>query len=114
VELFLPSLFSHNTSPSAYPPIRSQGLLPLNLYFGWTDPLLDEAFRQAIRHSAASIKAKALADGQDVANVSVYGNYAAFDTPVKDIYGTNLGRLRNIKRVYDPLDVMGLAGGFKF
>lgn len=75
---------------------------------------MDDAFHKAIRHSAASIKAKAIADGQDVANAALYGNYAISDTPLKDIYGSNLGRLKKIKETYDPRNVMGLAGGFKF
>jgi hypothetical protein len=114
VEPFLPSLFSHNTAPTAYPPTRSKGLLPLNLYFAWTDPLSDRAFQKAIRESTAFLKAQALAGGQDVEKAPVYGNYAIFDTPLKDIYGNNVPRLRRIKETYDPQDVMGLAGGYKF
>ena len=75
---------------------------------------MDDAFHKVIRHSAASIKAKAIAEGQNGARAAVYGNYATFDTPLKDIYGNNLGRLKRIKKTYDPRDVMGLAGGFKF
>ena len=114
VEPFLPSIFSHNTVPTAYPPTRSQGLLPLNLYFEWTDPLSDQAFQQAIRESVAFIKAEALAAGQDIENAPLYGNNAIFDTPLKDIYGNNVPRLRRIKERYDPRDVMGLAGGYRF
>jgi hypothetical protein len=75
---------------------------------------MDDAFHKAIRQSAASIKAKAIAEGQNVAEAAVYTNYATFDTPLKDIYGNNVGRLKKIKATYDPRDVMGLAGGFKF
>jgi hypothetical protein len=114
VEPFLPSIFSHSSAPTAYPPSRSHGLLPLNLYFAWTDPLSDEAFQKAICDSAALIKTQALADGQDIANASIYGNYAIFDTPLENIYGDNLQRLRSIKGMYDPQNVMGLAGGYKF
>ena len=114
IEPFLPSLYSHSTHPSAYPPTRSRGLLPLNIYFAWRDPVLDGVFHDAINTTAASIKARAVAYGQDVANAFVYGNYAIFNTPLKDIYGHNLGRLQGIKAKYDPNGVMGLAGGFHF
>jgi hypothetical protein len=30
------------------------------------------------------------------------------------MYGDNLKRLREIRERYDPTDVMGLAGGWKF
>ena len=113
VEPFLSSHLSHNSSPSAYPPSRSQGLLPLNLYFAWSPASSDRAFHDAIRASAAAIKAKAVALGQDVANAFVYSNYALFSTPLEKIYGQHLERLRSIKEQYDPHDVMGLAGGFR-
>lgn len=114
VEPFLPTLFSHNTSDSAYPPSRSQGLLPLNLYYAWSNPLEDAAIQQAVRDSAALLKSQAVAAGQDVANAAMYGNYAIFDTPLELIYGDNLPRLQSIKATYDPTNVMGLAGGYKF
>jgi Berberine and berberine like len=41
-------------------------------------------------------------------------NYALFSTPLVDMYGKNVERLREIRRAIDPEDVMGLAGGFKF
>ena len=41
-------------------------------------------------------------------------NYALFDTPLEDMYGANVPRLRKIRAEIDPEDVMGLAGGFKF
>lgn len=47
----------------------------------------------------------ALADGQNVSHAAVYVNNALFDTPLKDIYGENLPRLRKIRAEIDPEDV---------
>lgn len=43
-----------------------------------------------------------------------YPNYAISDTPLVEIYGSNVGKLKKIKAKVDPDNVMGLAGGFKF
>ncbi|KAA1474543.1 FAD-binding domain-containing protein [Dentipellis sp. KUC8613] len=113
VEPFLPSLFSHGAA-SAYPPDRSRGLLPLNLYFAWGSSLADGDMHQAIIQSADRIRAAAVAEGQDVADAVVYGNYALYDASLQSIYGNNVDRLKSIKATYDPTNVMGLAGGFRF
>ena len=68
----------------------------------------------AIRESTDNLRAVALKDGQDVKEAALYPNYALFDTPLEDMYGTNVQRLRAVRRAIDPEDVMGLAGGFKF
>ena len=60
------------------------------------------------------MRAAALADGQNVSHAAKYVNYALFGTPLKDIYGGNVERLRKIRAAIDPEDVMGLAGGWKF
>ncbi len=67
-----------------------------------------------LRHISGSIRAVALADGQNVSRAVKYPNYALFGTPLEDIYGWNVKRLRKIKAAIDPGDVMGLAGGWKF
>lgn len=113
VEPFLPSLFSHGT-PSAYPPDRTKGLLPLNLYFAWSSSFADQAYYNAIKTSAAYIKQLAIAEGQDIEDAALYGNYVLYDTPLESIYGDNVARLKAIHAQYDPQNVMGLAGGFKF
>jgi hypothetical protein len=56
----------------------------------------------------------ALVDGQNVSNAAKYPNYALFCTPLEDMYGGNVERLRKIRAAVDPEDVMGLAGGWKF
>ena len=49
-----------------------------------------------------------------MSNTAVYVNYALYGTPLKDIYGGNVERLRTIRAAIDPDGVMGLAGGRKF
>ena len=68
----------------------------------------------ALRASAATLIEAGIQDCQNLTNAAPYVNYALFGTPVERMYGENLERLRVIKRTYDPRDVMGLAGGWKF
>ena len=68
----------------------------------------------ALRNISRTIHTTALAEGQTVSNAAVYVNYALYGTPLKDIYGGNVERLRVIRAAIDPDGVMGLAGGWKF
>jgi len=116
IEPFLPSIYTHATSPSAFPPDRGPGYMPLNLYFAWapTDSAFDSTFHDALKQSAAHLTTVALGDGQAIADAPLYTNYALYDTPLERIYGDNVPRLQAIKTAVDPGNVMGLAGGFKF
>ncbi|KAF8156106.1 FAD-binding domain-containing protein [Crassisporium funariophilum] len=115
VEPFLPSIYSHNLAPTAFPPVRSLGLLPLNIYYAWTSSLFDADFHDAARQSAAQLYNAALADGQSsLVGSPIYPNYAIFDTPLTNMYGSNLPTLQALKATVDPSNVMSLAGGFKF
>ena len=67
----------------------------------------------AMRCSAASLVEVGIQNGQDLENAAPYINYALFGTPLKTLYGEHLGRLGEIKKKYDPDNVMGLAGGWK-
>jgi hypothetical protein len=100
--------------PSAYPPNRSHAVLPSSIFLGWTDQSVDAYMADAMRHSAASLVNAGIQDGQDLKNAAAYVNYALFGTPLEAMYGEHLGRLREIRKKYDPEDVMGLAGGWKF
>ena len=68
-------------------------------------------FLSAVKQSAERIREVALTEGQDVG--AKFPGYAAYDTPLKDIYGENLPRLQELKASVDPTNVMGLTGGFK-
>jgi hypothetical protein len=113
MEPFDPGLFSHSHIPSAYPPDRSRVLFPTNIAFSWSSPANDAYVADALRQTTNTILAAAIAEGQNIANAALYGNYALFGTPVESLYGTNLPRLRCIREKFDPNNVMALAGGFK-
>jgi hypothetical protein len=114
-EPFLPSALSFgNSSSSAWPPSRSPLYQPTFIYYAWNLPIADDTMRTTIASSAEHLKAVAAAQGQDLAGASVYGNYAAAGTPLEDIYGANLPRLKQLKKAVDPTNIMGLAGGWKF
>ncbi|KAF8124589.1 FAD dependent oxidoreductase [Boletus edulis] len=114
VEPFLPTLYTHNKTPSAYPPDRTRGFMPFEIYFAWELPVFDQVVQDAIRGTKETLQKYAIANGQSDADLAVYPNYAIFDTPLDKMYGANLPRLREIKKAVDPENVMGLAGGFRF
>ncbi|KAH9048464.1 FAD-binding domain-containing protein [Lactarius hengduanensis] len=113
LEPFANTLFSHG-APSAYPPDRSHVVFPSIASCQWSDASLDTTMANALHQIIDEARAAVLADGQNVSHAAVYVNYALFDTPLKDMYGSNVARLRKMKAKIDPENVMGLAGGFKF
>ena len=113
MEPFDSTLFSHKT-PSAYPPDRSHVVFPSVISYLWTDASLDATMASALRKHTDQARAAVLADRQDISGAAVYVNYALFGTPLEDMYGANVPKLRKIRAEIDPEDVMGLAGGFKF
>ncbi|KAI0260039.1 FAD-binding domain-containing protein [Gloeopeniophorella convolvens] len=112
MEPFNSGLLSHG-SDSAYPPDRSLAVLPTVVNLAYSNSALDDIMAGALREYSDSIQAAAVADGQNVSSAAPYINYALFDTPLDILYGDNLPRLRTIRELVDPEDVMGLAGGFK-
>jgi Berberine and berberine like len=82
--------------------------------FSYTNASLDDTLLQGFHQYCDAITAAADADGQDVSHAAAYPNYALFSTPLEDLYGANIARLRAINSAVDPENVMGLTGGFKF
>ena len=113
IEPFDKGLFSHGTG-SAYPPDRSQALFPSGITVQWSNASLDDKMAFALRNISDTVHAAAIADGQNVSHAAKYPNYALFGTPLEDMYGGNVARLRKIRAAVDPEDVMGLTGGWKF
>jgi hypothetical protein len=112
IEPFEPDFLTHG-GPSAYPPDRSRAVFPSMIYVTWTNASVDGIITDAIRLSAASLVEAGIEDGQDLKNAASYVNYAMFGTPLERMYGRHLERLREIRKMYDPENIMGLAGGWK-
>ncbi|KAJ7778986.1 FAD dependent oxidoreductase [Mycena metata] len=115
MEPFLPTLYTHNSSDTAWPFLRSesQRFVPLQMQFTWDSPKHDTIMREFMEQSAAHLTHVANEDGQPIQQLPLYPNYGLFSSPPERIYGTNLPRLLAIKAKVDPQDVMGLAGGWK-
>jgi hypothetical protein len=113
LEPFDYGIFSHG-SESAYPPDRSQAIFPTALGVVWSNSSLDDTAAFVLRNISNTVRDVALADGQNVSHAAKYLNYALFGTPLEDMYGGNVQRLRKIRAAIDPEHVMGLTGGWKF
>ncbi len=113
LEPFDYGIFSHG-SGSAYPPDRSQAIFPTALDVVWSNSSLDDTVAFVLRNISEAVRDVALADGQNVKHAAKYPNYALFGTPLEDMYGGNVERLRKIRAAIDLEDVMGLTGGWKF
>ncbi|PCH36093.1 FAD-binding domain-containing protein [Wolfiporia cocos MD-104 SS10] len=113
VEPFLSTILSHG-SDSAWPPSRTQAILPLNIYFSYWFETSDAQIYQVMQTSSAYITQMAEEQGQEIADIMLYPNYAIYDTTLADMYGDNVAKLQVLHKQYDPDNVMGLCGGWKF
>jgi FAD/FMN-containing dehydrogenase len=83
--------------------------------FSWISPESDTIVQDAAKESVFHLGRVALAEGQLAGGLApMYPNYALSDTPLEAMYGGNLERLRALKALVDPTNIMGQAGGFKF
>ncbi|KIJ12300.1 hypothetical protein PAXINDRAFT_118261 [Paxillus involutus ATCC 200175] len=110
-----------SVSRAALPPPRTRatGSHPVVMDAAWDDPAMDGRMHEALRAASERLSAKLARDpdtsmGTSTPPPELYSNYAILGTPVEEIYGDSLPRLRKIKEATDPGNVMGLAGGWKF
>jgi hypothetical protein len=106
--------WSRHLSPTARTCSHMEAGLHIHLTVEWSNPSLDNTTAFVLRNFSETVKTVAIADGQNVSHAAKYVNYALFGTPLEDIYGGNLERLREIRAAIDSKDVMGLTGGRKF
>ena len=60
----------------------------------------------SVRSLSTSIFNAGIKDGQDLKDASHYPNFAMYGTPLEKMYGKNVLRLRQIKKKYDPKNVL--------
>lgn len=87
---------------------------PLNIAFAWFDEKEDAAVHFALQETVAKIKSDAEAEGQVLADASLYPNLPIIGTPIEEMYGKNLEVLRAVRAQYDPHRAMDLTGGWHF
>jgi len=101
----------------AYPHVASSTpLFPIGIQFSWQSPSDDDIFVNEIKSTYDTVLQIALNDVQDVGGSKQirYPNYAIDHTPLSQMYGNNLDKLKNIRKTWDPNNIMYLTGGFKF
>lgn len=124
IEPFGPTLLKHappgagGYPTSAWPPTRDFAITTSAVWLGWNETSQDTLIRTNARASAARIRDTAITEGQLQAAPSfpdsyIYPNYATELTNAQQLYGSNLPLLQQIKKQYDPTNVMGLTGGVK-
>ena len=113
VEPFLPTILTHGP-PTAYPPDRKTAFSPFPIYMSW-DPEKPEKDAELLK--AMKMMSKRLQEAAEKEGIEVgpkYPNYAISGTPLEEMYGQNIERLKKTKARIDPKNIMGHAGGFKF
>lgn len=115
IEPFQLSTFSKSPPEgSAYPHSALQAFTPFNMALAWSDPADDGVYISLINDLTASIQGLAVSFGVSDVDAPVYPNYAPGKTGLERMYGGKEGlkRLGEIRRSWDPKDVMSLSGGF--
>jgi len=111
------STFLNHAQDGAYPHSSSTNpLLPLLIAFIWDREDDDVIFVDEIKSTYDKVFQIAIDDGQNVNPLKQihYPNYASEHLSLSQLYGSNLERLRNIRKSWDKNNVMYLTGGYKF
>lgn len=116
-EWFLPSAFSHGSDagrPSAYPHSKSSPWNPAAVGVSWTNPSDDQFFNDLLIQIAGTLQTAAVRKGLSATEAVLYPNYVVAQTPLKFLYGDNVGALAKISKKWDPWNLLSLTGGFLF
>lgn len=107
---FLPTIF--HCSPPAGWPHDGKAFFPLVAQFLWDEKSSDTYWIDAMNRVLTNLSKVASEQGCTIPNAPIYSNTTLGGTPLADIYRDNLPMLSQIRKKYDPQDVMGRSGGF--
>ncbi|THU86891.1 hypothetical protein K435DRAFT_682719 [Dendrothele bispora CBS 962.96] len=105
--------FAHSTD-SAYPHPSNRQVTPSTPTLFYVNPEDDTYFENALRRLVNAVQTVAVNEGESSWDNLYCPNYALADTPLVQMYGSNVDRLRKIRERVDPDNIMLLTGGFKF
>ena len=100
------------TKDSAWPHEEGKVFGPLVGWFEWTGEENDQFWLTEIKKSLDALHDVALQEKCTTNDLPHYLNISLESTSVKDIYGVNYNELKDIRKKYDPENVMGQAAGF--
>ncbi|EMD34615.1 hypothetical protein CERSUDRAFT_116778 [Gelatoporia subvermispora B] len=107
------AIFDNSPPGAAWPHERGKPFGPMLAYFLWEDEQDDEFWLTKLKGTLNRIRTVARNLGLTTSNPAYYSNLSLESVPAKSIYRGNMKRLSKVKTEYDPLDVMGRAGGHK-
>jgi hypothetical protein len=116
---FVSTMFNQST-PAAWPhpsvdPKTNKKKPPVSFilaWYTWENEKNDNIWINEMKRALGKIQKKADVEGCTISQPPVYLNASLLDTPVSDIYRENLSNLRQLRKKYDPNDIMKNAGGF--
>ncbi|KAJ7580371.1 hypothetical protein C8J56DRAFT_961446 [Mycena floridula] len=110
---FLPSMFDNSVN-SAWPHKKGAPNGPLLVYFMWEDEENDDVWISQMKTALDHIYRIALLEKCTTHNAPVYCNTTLADvTTPQQIYRDNLSKLSELRKKYDPDNVMEKTGGFR-
>ncbi|PWN33142.1 FAD-binding domain-containing protein [Meira miltonrushii] len=112
VEPFLADWANGINTDAAWP--HGNSPIPLNIYYAWSNPLDDQFYREAALESARVLNDLANSEGQQVDQFGLYPNYAIDGSTAEQVFRQNAPRLAQLKKQFDPQNVMGLTTYFSF
>ena len=110
---FHAKVFDRSPPGAAWPHRPGKPFGPLLAYFLWEKEEDDEFWLAKMKGTLARIRDVALQHGLTTETPAYYNNLSLETTPAAWIYRDNLKWLREVKKDYDPQNVMGRTGGHK-
>ncbi|KAF5369611.1 hypothetical protein D9757_010448 [Collybiopsis confluens] len=105
--------FAHSTD-SAYPHPSDRQVTPSTPSLLYVNADDESYFENALKGLVKAVQSVSIQEDQSRSDDLYYPNYALADTPLEQVFGSSLPRLRKIRHEIDPDNVMLLTGGFKF